>query len=456
MVQCPPAFLENYSLVKVAGDGNCFYRAVAMQLFLDPNFHLAIRVVTAVAFLQFPKLFQAILKGNQYDSYTQNFKRIITNREWATSVTILATAIGVGRSIYMYTDFGPLTKECPPIPTLPLLQLFLDEDPRCNRHVTYNHGVKSAPLTLFYRDFPGHFVPCLKLRSDSTVFPPSRNFFGRVQKDYSATQSTTLTVPISSVPCPPSSQHKKLIANCTDLIYKVGYPKPSVDEIFFRFTTRSPVIRNVLTLISSASPTHLFDFQLHDVDEQLSAQCDPLFLRFYTPVSVGHTGNCFYESIAMLLFNNLAFHPLIRVATVFKLLEHRPMFEEFLKLNNDSSFHDTLLSAVFNDGWADQTTMKASSLAIGRDVYIYEDFRANNNGKFLPSRTTDTQFSALFLNGDGCIMQHATYESERTDGREPLTICHHSAPGHFAPALKNNPGVPVFRPPRIIFHLRTT
>jgi ATP-dependent DNA helicase PIF1 len=455
MSLCPPSFLESYSLVSVAGDGNCFYRAVALQLFGDSEFHFAIRVATAMAFLKVDKLFKAILEGDWDESYQQIFTRIVTNGQWATSVTVLATALGVGRPIYMYTDFGPFRDALASIPALSLLQLFLDKDPRCRQHAVYNANINSAPLTIFHQRSPGHFVPCMKLSKNSKVFIPAKNFWGRFQSYFPKFDDPTPSGPAQTSSLAPAND-LKIISRCAALIYKASGGRAGLSQILKRFQSKTSLMQEALSFISKASPTHCFNPSVHHIDTQLKDQCDPLFLECYTPVVVGHTGNCFYQSVSTLLFNCEDFHHVVRVATVSMLIQHRPMFEHYLELSQGDTFHQTLLSAAYNDGWADQTTLKASALALGRDIHIYSDFRINNSNQFLPSHLTPLGLVSLFENRDPRIMQHATYNSENPGNREPLPICHHVNPGHFAPAMKNRVGVPIFHPQRTLFHLTTT
>jgi hypothetical protein len=166
---CEPAFLDHYTLVNVASDGSCFYRSISVLLFGIPDFHFAIRVATAAAFNEKEFEFDLLLKRLADPSYFETFKLILTNKEWAFTPTIFATALGISRRLFIYRPFTPLSN--PPLTADELLAKFHNRDIICNRHVLYdaNVGYRQDPLTLF--NPPGHFVPCMKHSVNSPTFP---------------------------------------------------------------------------------------------------------------------------------------------------------------------------------------------------------------------------------------------------------------------------------------------
>ncbi|XP_057299177.1 OTU domain-containing protein 5-A-like [Hydractinia symbiolongicarpus] len=80
-------------LVEVEGDGNCFFRVIAPQIYGDSKLYKSVRVKTVEQVMNKPTLFNQFIEEGQFDEFVATLS---TNREWADNLAIQAVADAYG------------------------------------------------------------------------------------------------------------------------------------------------------------------------------------------------------------------------------------------------------------------------------------------------------------------------------------------------------------------------
>uniref|UniRef100_A0A2P2JX39 ubiquitinyl hydrolase 1 n=1 Tax=Rhizophora mucronata TaxID=61149 RepID=A0A2P2JX39_RHIMU len=95
--------LATYGLaeMQIAGDGNCQFRALADQLFRNPDHHKHVRKQVVKQLKHFRKLYEGYVPMN-YKSYLKTMKK---SGEWGDHITLQAAADRFGAKISLVTSF---------------------------------------------------------------------------------------------------------------------------------------------------------------------------------------------------------------------------------------------------------------------------------------------------------------------------------------------------------------
>ncbi|XP_018827857.1 OVARIAN TUMOR DOMAIN-containing deubiquitinating enzyme 11 [Juglans regia] len=95
--------LVTYGLagLQMEGDGNCQFRALADQLFRNPDYHKHVRKQVIKQFKHFRKLYEGYVPM-PYRSYLKKMKK---SGEWGDHVTLQAAADRFGAKICLVTSF---------------------------------------------------------------------------------------------------------------------------------------------------------------------------------------------------------------------------------------------------------------------------------------------------------------------------------------------------------------
>ncbi|KAH7679148.1 Ubiquitinyl hydrolase 1 protein [Dioscorea alata] len=95
--------LTTYGLaeMQVEGDGNCQFRALADQLFRNPDYHKHVRKAVVKQLKHFRKFYESYVPMD-YKTYLKNMKR---TGEWGDHVTLQAAADRFGAKICLLTSF---------------------------------------------------------------------------------------------------------------------------------------------------------------------------------------------------------------------------------------------------------------------------------------------------------------------------------------------------------------
>lgn len=95
--------LTTYGLaeLQVEGDGNCQFRALADQLFRNPDYHKHVRKEVVKQLKHFQKLYESYVPMN-YKIYLKDMKR---SGEWGDHVTLQAAADRFAAKICLLTSF---------------------------------------------------------------------------------------------------------------------------------------------------------------------------------------------------------------------------------------------------------------------------------------------------------------------------------------------------------------
>lgn len=95
--------LSRYGLaeLQVEGDGNCQFRALADQLFRNPDYHKHVRKEVVKQLKQFQKLYESYVPMS-YKNYLKIMKR---SGEWGDHITLQAAADRFGAKICLLTSF---------------------------------------------------------------------------------------------------------------------------------------------------------------------------------------------------------------------------------------------------------------------------------------------------------------------------------------------------------------
>lgn len=95
--------LATYSLaeLQIEGDGNCQFRALADQLFHNPDYHKHVRKKVYKQLKHHKRLYEGYVPMN-YRSYLKKMKRL---GEWGDHVTLQAAADRFGAKICLVTSF---------------------------------------------------------------------------------------------------------------------------------------------------------------------------------------------------------------------------------------------------------------------------------------------------------------------------------------------------------------
>ena len=91
---------RNLKLVNVRGDGNCFFRAIAHQLYGDESQHQKIREEAVQEVIKNSNSYRNFVAGS-FDKYISNLS---TDREWADNAAIQATSNAFRISIEILND----------------------------------------------------------------------------------------------------------------------------------------------------------------------------------------------------------------------------------------------------------------------------------------------------------------------------------------------------------------
>ena len=171
-----PAILQTHLPVNIVGDGNCLYRAVSTALFGSQDYHLHLRLITAL---------EVILNRTHYDIDAPAYiDKINDNRVLVSSyLTFVQSTVSIGSYsdlLHMYAISAAIKKSLrsyyPPM----LSSEFLAEP---YRRKVVGHGVNSSEATTAIIMWtsarlpnmpgnftPNHFVPLLERRPDDETF----------------------------------------------------------------------------------------------------------------------------------------------------------------------------------------------------------------------------------------------------------------------------------------------
>ncbi|KAL3502407.1 hypothetical protein ACH5RR_036856 [Cinchona calisaya] len=95
--------LSTYGLaeMQIEGDGNCQFRALADQLFRNPDYHKHVRKQVVKQLKSFKKLYESYVPM-RYKDYLKKMRRL---GEWGDHVTLQAAADRFGAKICLVTSF---------------------------------------------------------------------------------------------------------------------------------------------------------------------------------------------------------------------------------------------------------------------------------------------------------------------------------------------------------------
>lgn len=116
--------LSTYGLaeLQVEGDGNCQFRALADQLFRNPDYHKHVRKEVVKQLKDFQKFYESYVPMN-YKAYLKDMKR---SGEWGDHVTLQAAADRFTAKICLLTSFrNNCLIEIVPKDKTPLKELWL-------------------------------------------------------------------------------------------------------------------------------------------------------------------------------------------------------------------------------------------------------------------------------------------------------------------------------------------
>ncbi|KAA8526152.1 hypothetical protein F0562_007748 [Nyssa sinensis] len=98
-----PERLATYGLaeLQIEGDGNCQFRALADQLFRNPDYHKHVRKQVVKQLKHYRKFYEGYVPM-KYKSYMKKMKK---SGEWGDHVTLQAAADRFGAKICLVTSF---------------------------------------------------------------------------------------------------------------------------------------------------------------------------------------------------------------------------------------------------------------------------------------------------------------------------------------------------------------
>ncbi|XP_031373833.1 OVARIAN TUMOR DOMAIN-containing deubiquitinating enzyme 11 isoform X2 [Punica granatum] len=140
--------LATYDLeeLQMEGDGNCQFRALADQLFRNPEYHKAVRKQVVKQLKHHRKLYEGYVPM-KYRSYVKKMKK---SGEWGDHVTLQAAADHFGAKICLVTSFRDSGYiEITPNGMIPTRQLWLSFWSEVHYNSLYERGDISLCLQMF-------------------------------------------------------------------------------------------------------------------------------------------------------------------------------------------------------------------------------------------------------------------------------------------------------------------
>ena len=180
-------------------------------------------------------------------------------------------------------------------------------------------------------------------------------------------------------------------------------------------TLRNPLNRKLmldaLRHLQSVEQLHVYG------DERTDDRFDALIemhdiAGLYFAVHTTGDGNCLYNAVSRLLFGTERLCPLVRLSSLFVLVEHEAFFRDVMKRwYYDSSFENLVEETSGSYKWGNMLNIASLAIAINRGVYLL----ALNRDTLMPY---SQQYSL-------------TYYDE--NNRRPLVLAHTGS--HFVPLL---------------------
>ncbi len=175
-----PAFLSHWKPVKTSGDHNCLYNAICLCLGLSENMQENIRHRTVQCIIRHSEHFRQLLANAidvTLDSLIEQCRKSDRDSGWGNMFHILAIAIMLKRSIYVYSSFtnkkGTFLQR-KNMNIITMAKLFQDKAEHTRQHQNYEPQdgiIFKEPLCLYYNG--DHFTALIPRVSQPIYCVPS-------------------------------------------------------------------------------------------------------------------------------------------------------------------------------------------------------------------------------------------------------------------------------------------
>lgn len=130
-------------------------------------------------------------------------------------------------------------------------------------------------------------------------------------------------------------------------------------------------INDITRVIREAPAFRDYDMSLYHTDYSVKETFNPNFWLDREPVVTTADGNCQYHAVSISLTGTEVFTPHLRLATAVAVIDNCQWFDSMLRLIDKGTVFDLVRTIARNYSWGDETTLKATSVAIGRRIFLY-------------------------------------------------------------------------------------
>ena len=228
---------------------------------------------------------------------------------------------------------------------------------------------------------------------------PKQSFISKKQRAKNSSESTAASVPRSA-----ANKAKPKVLNEVKVKQEKGMPNtvqssrkyyvPSQLLKILKSVDTKPVNEHVtnakLALKSGAYPSHmysavanlqslepaLFSQDTHHFSQHLDEHLHPVVSYWYSLSETPPDGNYLWHTISLDLCGSTKLMSILRLVTVFTLVENEDYFRDLIEQNEHSNldFDQQVAVALHFGAWGGEVHLHALSIALQRPIYIYTTF----------------------------------------------------------------------------------
>lgn len=159
---------------------------------------------------------------------------------------------------------------------------------------------------------------------------------------------------------PASANLCSRLMECRNLIEAIQFVEQNRD-----------IIDSVTAIIREAPAFRNYDLTNYQTDYSVKKSFNPNFWLDREPIVTTADGNCQYHAVSLSLTGSENYTSEVRLATAVAVIDNREWFDSILKLIDRGSVFELVRTIARSYSWGDETTLKATAIAIKRRIFLY-------------------------------------------------------------------------------------
>ena len=138
------------------------------------------------------------------------------------------------------------------------------------------------------------------------------------------------------------------------------------------FESKQTQLINMTNYLRNIKQSIVYSGQNLDESRCFSIIVELFNLNGFVPIRTLGDGNCFYRSISTLLFGTDKYYYLVKIGSIFMLLEYRELFSNIVTKHYYVESYETICcKSMIKDEWAMMLNILATSILLNREILIF-------------------------------------------------------------------------------------